>query len=90
MWLLLLNPCIHELYQIFNEGLNVQTLGFDSKVVANPRCHHLRSLKETDSTLLSLELFPTVLTLDRVEGAGNQAGLLEKTLIECCSCHCWF
>ena len=34
MGLALLNPCIHELYQTFNEGLNFQTVWFDSRWLA--------------------------------------------------------
>lgn len=30
-WLLLLNPCIKELYQAFNEGLNFHTVWFDTR-----------------------------------------------------------
>lgn len=78
MWLLLLNPCINELYQTFNEGLNFQTLCFDSRWLPTLGTTTSGSLKEIDSTLLSLELLQIVLTLDRVEGARNQAGLLEK------------
>lgn len=78
MWLLLLNPCINELYQTFNEGLNFQTLCFDSRWLPTLGTTTSGSLKETDSILLALELLQVALTLDSVEGARNQAGLLEK------------